>query len=93
MKQNTTKRDRKVSLKTKVPEYTPCTNNILNKYRRIKTLQRKCAELSHLCKVDIVCIIYDSKYHRFREIRTADQMTEEKMHDLMSANSQNGKAP
>ena len=36
------------------------------------------------CNVDVVCIIYDKKFNRFREIRTADHMTHEKVHEMMN---------
>lgn len=65
----------------------------LNKYRRIQTMQKKCAEISLQCNVDVVCIIYDRKFNRFREIRTADQMTYETVHKMMNDVEPGAKKP
>lgn len=83
----------KVILRGKQPEKNQQNVN-LNKYRRIQTMQKKCAEISSQCNVDVVCIIYDRKFNRFREIRTAQEMTLEKVHDMMSQRrSPNEKLP
>lgn len=65
----------------------------LNKYRRIQTMQKKCAEISLQCNVDVVCIIYDKKFNRFREIRTTDHMTYETVHQMMNEVAPGTKKP
>ena len=89
---NKSKMDAKIILHDKQPEKNQQNLN-LNKYRRIQTMQKKCAEISSQCNVDVVCIIYDRKFNRFREIRTADEMTLEKVYNMMNNNNPNEKLP
>ena len=84
--------DSKVTLKSKQPMKN-WNNMNLNKYKRIKTIEKKCAELSHHCNLDIVCIIYDRKYNKFREIRTKDQITCESVHQMITNTSPTTKQP
>jgi len=92
MRKSCAKMEAKVTLKAKQPEKNQQNLN-LNKYRRIQTMQKKCAEISHQCNVDVICIIYDRKFNRFREIRTADQMNFEKVYDMMHNIPPSGKKP
>ena len=92
MRKSCAKMEARVTLKAKQPEKNQQNLN-LNKYRRIQTMQKKCAEISHQCNVDVICIIYDRKFNRFREIRTADQMNFEKVYDMMHNIPPSGKKP
>ena len=83
MRKSASKMDAKITLKAKQPQMNQQNLN-LNKYRRIQTMQKKCAEISLQCNVDVVCIIYDKKFNRFREIRTADHMTYETVHQMLN---------
>lgn len=80
------------TLKSKVPDKTPVNVN-LNKYRRLQTLQKKCAEISHQCDVDIVMIIRDRKFNRFKEYHTSKAITADHIADMMARTRNTKKAP
>ena len=80
------------TLKSKVPDKTPVNVN-LNKYRRLQTLQKKCAEISHQCDVDIVMIIRDRKFNRFKEYHTSKAITADYIADMMAQTKNTKKAP
>ena len=56
-------------------------------------MQKKCAEISYQCNVDVVCIIYDRKFNRFREIRTSEHMNLEKVYGMVSTKSETQRPP
>ena len=92
MRGKTTKMDAKITIKARQPEKNQ-TNQCLNKYRRIQTMQKKCAEIAYQCDVDVICIIYDRKYNRFREIRTRDNMTLDTVSKMMNDTKLESKQP
>ena len=71
------------TLKSKAPEKMPI-NVGLNKYRRLQTLQKKCAEIAYQCDVDIVMIIRDRKFNRFKEYNTSKTVSAEHISKMMS---------
>ena len=72
------------------------------KYRRTKNLVKKSVEISTQCEIDIVLIIFDKKYNRFREVHTnrgftldtVNQMMRDEYHnDLDKANTTHELSP
>ena len=65
----------------------------LNKYRRLQTLQKKCAEIAYQCDVDIVMIIRDRKFNRFKEYNTSKTVSAEHISKMLADTKDTKKAP
>ena len=61
----------------------------LNKYRRLKTLQKKIAEVSAYCNVDIVMIVRNKKFDKFREFHTNPDLTADHIHQIVVKGTDN----
>lgn len=53
------------------------------KFKRIKTLLRKCKELANLCELDIELLIYDNKQHLLTEYSSKPERDINFFNDLL----------
>jgi len=57
------------------------------KYRRTKNLVKKSIEIGSQCELDIVLIIFDRRFNRYKEVHTSPDLT---LNNVVSALKLNG---